>query len=75
MLSFNKKENTQVTYTDNYVTIFFFFFFRLHSKQMRSRMCLVEQGVTELPNSAVNKVIPTLIYIYLKCFFFFTVEV
>uniref|UniRef100_A0AAX7VNA3 Erlin-1 n=1 Tax=Astatotilapia calliptera TaxID=8154 RepID=A0AAX7VNA3_ASTCA len=43
---------------------------RLHSKQMRSRMCLVEQGVTELPNSAVNKVIPTLIYIYLKCFFF-----
>lgn len=29
MLSFNKKENTQVTYTDNYVTIFsmFFFFF------------------------------------------------
>lgn len=80
MLSFNKKENTQVTYTDNYVTIFsmfffFFLFFRLHSKQMRSRMCLVEQGVTELPNSAVNKVIPTLIYIYLKCFFFFTVEV
>lgn len=64
-----------ITMSQYFQCFFFFFFFRLHSKQMRSRMCLVEQGVTELPNSAVNKVIPTLIYIYLKCFFFFTVEV